>query len=235
VGTAALMASVALAGCHSGGSGPAPSSSPTETPTSAPSATTPAGEALRQLATAAAGASYRATYNVRQSHPATRATWRVWRTPSSLRVDVVTRRVTATLIVTAKASYSCRRAKHRKTCFRVAGAAQPVPAPFQLLAQKLFSTDIDSLKTHADAYAVTAAGPDAGTAHIRASTCYRLQPSSAAPKPRVEKATYCFSTSGVLTSVTYPSGNLVRLQHLSMHRPTHSAFVPYSSPTPLPT
>jgi hypothetical protein len=152
-----------------------------------------------------------------------------------LRVDVVTKQVTATLIVTAKASYSCRRAGHRRTCFRVAGPGQPVPKPFPLLAEKLFSTDIAALASHADSYATSAPTVVDGTVQVPASTCFRLQPLASAPRPRVDKGTYCFSASGVLTSVSYPSGNVVRLQHLSMHSPPRAAFVPYSSPTPLPS
>ena len=229
---AALLAVLTVAGCHSGH----PTATPTagSTPPLSPTTSATPADTLKQLATVAAAASYRATYTARQSHPATTATWQLWRTPTSLRVDVVTPRVTATLIVTPKASYSCRAAKHHKTCFRVAKAGQPVPAPFHLLAQPLFSTNVDILAKHSDSYVVTATAPEQGSARVPAATCFALRPLAGAPKPRVEQATYCFSAAGVLTSITYPSGNVVRLRHVTMTAPARGAFAPYSSPTPLP-
>ena len=49
------------------------------------------------------------------------------------------------------------------------------------------------------------------------------------------KAVYCFNDAGILTAIRYPNGNLVRLQHVVVKAPQHTAFVPYSSPTPLPS
>src|SRR3954447_16861040 len=133
-----------MTGCSSGGS-TAQSPSPTRTVTPTPVATTPAAQLLQQLAGSGVDASFRATYVVRQQHPAGHATWQVWRTARSLRVDVVTKKVTATLIRTPHAAFSCRRSTHRRTCFRVAKGEKPIPAPFRLLAQTLFSADVATL------------------------------------------------------------------------------------------
>lgn len=226
---------VGLAGCSGSSSAPTPTTtSPSTTPTTAPSATPSPAQALQQLARAAASASYRATYAAHQRHPAGNAVWKVWRTPALLRVDVITRHVTSTLIVTPRASFSCRAARHRKTCFRVAGAGKPVTDPLQLLAQKLFSTDLAYLAGHASAFTVTAAPALSGSPAVPASACFAVRPKAGTARPRVERATYCFTPTGVLTRATYPSGNYLRLLHLSTGRPPRAAFVPYASPTPLP-
>jgi hypothetical protein len=212
------------------------SSAPQPVPSS-PAATTPAetpAAALQRLAGLAARVNYTATYAVRQTHPAGSATWRVWRAPAKLRVDVTRGKVTATLIVTPKASFSCHRAGRQRTCLRVAGAGKPVPAPLQLLAQRVFSGDLDTLAGALTSYDVTTAAAQEGNALVPASTCFAVTPHAKAPKSHVDKATYCFSAAGVLTSVVYPSGNAVRLQHVSLTTPSHQSFVPYSSPTPLP-
>jgi hypothetical protein len=215
-----MLLAGALAACSGGSGAPVPTTPPT--PTVDPTPSTSAAEALSAMAAIGARASYHATYLAQQRHPATRATWLVWRTPSSLRVDVVTKHAKTTLIVTPNASYSCRAAKHR-TCLLVAKGGKPIPAPLRLLAEKLFSGDIKTLSTDSASYDVQSTEEG----------CYAISPMSNAPKPRAERADYCFNTAGVLTSVTFPSGNVVRLRSLTMKTPPHSAFVPYASPTPL--
>jgi hypothetical protein len=49
----------------------------------------------------------------------------------------------------------------------------------------------------------------------------------------VQAGTYCFAATGVLTAVTYPSGNTARLTSVSSTAPA-TRFVPYASPAPLP-
>jgi hypothetical protein len=221
-----------VTGCTSSGSSAPRSPSPTPTPT--PSATTPAGAVLQQLADVAAGARYHAVYRVRAQHPKSSATWGVWRTPGSLRLDVLTRKQRTTLIVTARASFACRSAQHRRTCFRVARSHDPVPREFRLVATKLFSTDVAALRAHINDYTVSTGAPRPASGPRPAATCFAVRPAAAAKPPRVDRATYCLSADGVLTAVDYPSGSTVRLQSVELHPPARSVFVPYSSPTPLP-
>jgi hypothetical protein len=208
------------------------SSSPTTPPSTAPvPSSTSAGPAspeqqLQQLAALGTKAAFHATYAVRQSHPSSRATWQVWRTASSLRVDVATKRVTATLIVTPHATYSCR--KPHRTCFTVARGNEPIPVPVRLLAERLFSADVTTLATHPTAFSVTSMSDVQKFGH-----CFEVVPSSN-EKSGVDKAEYCFNDSGLLTRVRYPNGNLVQLERSTMQAPKHSVFVPYSSPTPFP-
>lgn len=230
----AAVGAVTLAGCTgSSGPSPAPSSSSSTTPSTSASPTLSAAQQLQQLAGLGTKAVFHATYSVRQQHPAGRATWRVWRTHQSLRVDVVTKGVTATLIRTPRATFSCRRSGHRRTCFRVAKGNQTVPAPFRLLAERLFSDSLTRLADRPGSYRVATPAP--GSVHVATSggTCFRVT----VPKKRssdLATATYCLSASGVFTAVVYPSGNVVRVLRVTSQSPASGTFRPYSSPTPLP-
>lgn len=228
----AVVGVTLLTGC-SGSSSPSPAPSST-TPSPAPSATLTVAQQLQQLAEAGTKAVFHGTYLVRQRHPSSHATWRVWRTHSSLRVDVVTKKVTATLIRTPRATYSCRRSGHRKTCFRVAKTNKPIPAPFRLLAERLFTDSLNRLADRPHSYTVTA--PAAGSVHVATNggSCFNVK----VPKNRssdLATATYCLSSAGVFTAVVYPSGNVVRVAHVTTKAPSSDAFRPYSSPTPLPS
>jgi hypothetical protein len=220
-----LGALLSVTGCTGSPSPTAPpSTSPLPSSTSASPA--PPEQQLQQLAALGTKAAFHATFAVRQSHPASHATWQVWRTPTSLRVDVVTKGVTATLIVTPHATYSCR--KPHRTCFTVARGDKPIPVPVRLLAEQLFSADLTTLATHPAAFSVTSMSDVQTFGH-----CFEVAPSGG-NKSAVDKAEYCFNDAGLLTRVRYPNGNLVQLEHSSAQTPKHSVFVPYSSPTPLP-
>jgi len=227
----AVTVGLTVAGC-SGSSAPAavPTTSPT-TPAASTSAAPTAAQQLQALAAAGQTAAFRATYTAQQQHPSSRATWQVWRTKQSLRVDVATKQSTATLIQTPRATYSCSRAHGRKTCFRVAKAGEPVPALFRLLAQRLFSTALVELADHIARYSVTASAAAGGNG----GTCFAVKAPKSKATTQVETATYCYNSTGILTSARYPNGNTVRLTHLSMNAPAHDAFVPYAKPTPLPS
>jgi hypothetical protein len=229
VGVAALAA---LTACT--GSSGTPAASPPSTASPTTSATTGAAQDLQRLAGLAAGLTYAATYRAHLRSPASTATWRVWRGRTSLRVDVVARRVIATLIVTAHGSYSCRKAKRARTCFRVAKAGAPIPAPFDYAPHTLFSTTVDQLARNAGAYVVTAARARPADGQVPASTCFAVRPVASTPKPQALAATYCFSMRGLLTAVTYPSHDTVRLVDAALRTPPTSRFVPYASPTPIP-
>lgn len=224
-----LVTAVALSAC-SGSSG-SPTTAPPTTPSTSP-AVAPV-DALEQLAGLAAKANYQATYMVRQQHPVSTAKWLVWRNGSSLRVDVVAGAQTATLIVTARATYGCRRTAKTRTCLRFAGAGKPVPSGLALLAQRVFSSDIARLTTASNGYTVTTASPTAAGGSVPGATCFAVMTSSGASKDPLA-GTYCFSSVGVLTSITYPTGNTVQLQTLIAGAPAAGVFRPYSSPTPLP-
>ena len=224
-------AAVILAGCSSSST---PGARATPTPSPSATATTPAAEELQRLAGLAAHLSYAATYRAHLRAPSSTATWHVWRGRRSLRVDVVARRVVATLIVTARGSYSCRQAKRARTCFRVAKAGAPIPAPFDYAPHTLFSTTVDQFAGNAGGYDVTTAPGRPAANDVPAASCFDVRPTASAPKPRALAATYCFSMRGLLTAVTYPSHNTVRLVTATLRPPPSSRFVPYASPTPIP-
>jgi hypothetical protein len=222
-----------LAGC-TGSSAPEPGATPSTastTPSASPSLT--AAQQLQQLAQAGTKAVFRASYVVRQQHPSSHATWRVWRTHRSLRVDVVTKHVTSTLIRSPRATYACRRSGHHRTCFRVAKGDQPIPAPFRLLAERLFSDSLARLAARPHSYSVRT--PAAGSVPVRTSggTCFRVKVAKG-QSANLATATYCVSAAGIFTAVVYPSGNVVRVEHVTSKAPDSNAFRPYSSPTPLP-
>ena len=217
-----LMGLISVAGC-TGSSSPAPSPSATS-PSVSPSPTLTAAEQMQQLAEAGYKSAYKATYAVRQRKPSGHATWVVWRQTNALRVDVVTGHVTTTLINAPTATFACRKTPHHRTCFRVAKGGK---GPFRLLAEKLFSSDLATLRNLARGYTVTAAASQKSGA-----SCFAVKPDTKSAKA-VARATYCFTDNGVLAAVTYPSGNIVRLQHLNSAAPRHQTFRPYSSPTPV--
>ena len=226
----AVAAALLLAGCDSGSS-PAPTRTPTTPGATTASAAAPSpAEDLARLARLGVSVSYRARYVATQRHPRSRAGWQVWRSRTSLRVDVETRHSKATLIVTPRAAYACRAAAHERTCFRVAKGGKPIPAPFQLLAERLFDSDLGRLAAHADSYRVRSAAR-VGAA---SASCFGVRARGDAPRPRVSRGTYCFSDRGLLSAVVYPSGNKVLLQHASTKAPDRGTFKPYAHPTPLP-
>jgi hypothetical protein len=229
----ALVGAAGLSGC-TGSSAPAPSPTVTS-PTPSPSPSLTAAEQLQQLAGLGTKAVFRATYVVRQRRPATRAQWRVWRTRGSLRVDVVTKHSTATLISTRHATYSCSRARHHRACFRVATAGRPVPHAVRLLAVRLFSADLILLSAHPERYGIAAATAGSVTVPTHGGTCFHLTVPKQTSTSTIETGSYCFDSNGIPTAVEYPNGNVVRATHLVAEAPKRSVFVPYSSPTPLPS
>ena len=229
--TAALAVAVTASGCSGSSSSGAPPSA-TPTATSASPTPVPPDQQLQQLAILGSKAAFHATYVVRQMHPASGATWEVWRTTSSLRVDIVTKHDTATLISTPHATYSCSRGNHHRACFRVAKAGEPIPVALRLLAVRLFTSDLVGIAQHPERYGIAAATPGSVTGPTNGGTCFHLT----VPKQTggMETGSYCFDANGILTVAAYPNGNVVRLAHLSAHAPLTSVFTPYSSPTPLP-
>jgi len=192
----------------------------------------PPEQQLQELAALGTKAAFHATYAVRQSHPSSRATWQVWRTKTSLWVDVNTKNNTATLISTPHASFSCSRGHHHRACFRIAGAGQQAPLALRLLAVRLFTSDLVGIAEHPERYGIAAATQGSVTVPTHGGTCFHLT----VPKETggVETGSYCFNASGILTVVAYPNGNVVRLTQVSEQTPRDAVFVPYSSPTPLP-
>jgi hypothetical protein len=216
---------LALTSC-SGGSGPAPRPAPS---------TDANAIKLTQLATGAAQARYTATYAFHLQDPDTNASVKVWHAPGKLRVDVTAGKTTATLIVTSAATYSCSVKAAKKTCFKVAGRGQPAPAPFNVGPATLFTADLDNLAAHGRTYTVLAAGPGVAASSVPASTCLAVAPALLSPQPQVKQGIYCFADAGLLTSVTYTTGNSARLTTVDLGPPTPRVFTPYVRPAPLPS
>jgi hypothetical protein len=202
----------------------------TAPPAPSPSASADAKARLAAIAAAAARTSYSATYVATTSQPRSRTTWRVWRTPTSLRVDVIRGRGSAALIETPQATFACRRAGRARTCFRVAKAGAPIPRPFQLAVEQLFRGFATTLGGQLADYSVattTVSGPVAG------GSCFSLAPLGAAPRPRIPAGDYCVTDAGVITAIRYSTGSSVRLQSATVATPKAGVFVPYASPTPI--
>lgn len=223
---AVVLAGAGLAGC-SGTSTPKPAPSTTSaTPTLTPAA------ALAALAAQGVQARYSATYRV-ATVPATKPTViRVYRLPPSLRVDVVSAGTVASLILNSRGAFSCSASGKARTCFTVAGPGKPVPALFDAGLQRVFSTYLQQLATHADRYDVSAVGTTPASGTIPAGTCYAVTARPSSPAPQVATGRYCLADTGVVTEVRYKSGTL-RLELLG-NAPAASAVQPYARPTPIP-
>jgi hypothetical protein len=221
------------AGCSGGSSDGRPGA--TATTTASPTPQQAPSDALAQLARLAGTANYSATYLFRQKTAPTTASVRVWRGSSSIRVDIVARGATATLITTAAASFACSIQRRHKVCLRVAKAGKPVPAPFNLAPVTVFSRDLKQLATHAADYTVSPPVQEAAQGGVPAATCFDVKPEAGTPAPRVAAGTYCFTADGVISRLEYAATqNSAQLVTLHTSAPAASVYRPYSSPTPLP-
>lgn len=189
---------------------------------------------LAALAGRGAAATYTGIYTFHQASTNSTAAVDVWHAPPNLRVDVVSGGATASFIRTATATYSCASKKRKLSCFTVAGPGQPAPAPFDIGPATLFSDDLATLSASGASYDVTLAKPAPVASGAPAATCFDVKPGLLTPQPAVQPATYCFADTGVLTSVTYPSGNTAELvEYLPVAPP--AKFTPYAKPAPLPS
>lgn len=203
--------------------------------------TTPA-DALAGLAGKGAAATYSATYSFHQASPDSTASVQVWRADPSLRVDVVSGRTTATLLITTTGSYSCSITGAKRSCLLVAAAGQPVPKPFDVAPVNLFTADLRALATDTAAYDVRAAPPSRVGETGPAARCFDVKPrvdvkspTSGAQAAPVPSGRYCFIAAGLLSAATYPSGNTVRMTGYQTATPAPDQFTPYAKPTPLPS
>jgi hypothetical protein len=222
---AAATAVMALCvACTSSGSGrPGPQQSPSA-----------AAAQLAALAGRGATATYTGIYSFHQVSPDSTAAVDVWHAPPNLRVDVVSGGATASLIRTAAATYSCASKKHKVSCFTIAKRGEKAPAPFDVGPASLFSGDLVTLSASGITYVVTPAPPVPASGKVPAATCFAIKAGLLTPQPAVQPGTYCFADTGVLTSVTYPSGNTARLTLVLPTAPP-KRFKPYAKPVPLPS
>lgn len=219
----ALAVLALCAACSSSGSGGPPSDH-----------SSAAAAKLVELAGRGAAATYTGIYSFHQVSPDSTAGVDVWHAPPNLRIDVVKGGATASFIRTAAATYSCATKSHKRSCFTVAGRGQKAPAPFDVGPAALFSDDLATLSASGISYDVTLATPAAANGKVPAATCFGIKAGLLTPQPTVQPGTYCFADTGVLTSVTYPSGNTAQL---TLVLPTAPAkrFKPYAKPAPLPS
>jgi hypothetical protein len=230
-----VLLALLVGACSSSGSNPKPP------------VATPAGDVLASLAAKGAAASYSATYEFHQASPDTTATVQVWRTDTSLRVDVVAGATTATLLRTPSGSYSCSITNGKRSCLLVAGPGRPLPPPFDIAPASLFTTDLLQLADQTGAYDVksapplSASGPAAGArcfdvtpAPATASASPTTSPSASPSAAAVPAGRYCFTADGLLAAATFPSGNTVRMTAAQVGAPPAAQFTPYAKPTPLP-
>ena len=189
---------------------------------------------LTALAGRGAAATYTGIYAFHQESPDSTATVEVWHAPPNLRVDIISGGATASFIRTADATYSCASKKRKLSCFTVAGPGQPAPAPFDVGPARLFSDDLETLSASGASYIVHRAMSFPAVGAVPAATCFTVKAGLLTPTPAVQPATYCFAETGVLTSVTYPSGNTARLSLVLPVAPA-AKFKPYAKPAPLPS
>jgi hypothetical protein len=220
------MAGAVLALCAACSSGGSTSPSPT--------ASSAAAAALTDLASRGAGATYTGFYAFHQVRPNSTAKVVVWHSPPNLRVDVISGGATATFIRTAKATISCAKKQRKVSCFTVAGAGKPAPAPFDVGPATLFSDDLLALSASGISYVVTQAPSVPAGGGVPSATCFGVKAGGLTPVPIVQPGTYCFADAGLLTSVTYPNGNTARLVSVRSAAPAVN-FRPYVHPSPLPS
>lgn len=239
---ATVTGGLLLAGCG-GGSSPDRSASPTPT--------TPAAEQLAALAQAGTSAAYVATYELRTGSggpPAptsspTPATAVVYRSPTALRLDVISKTGIAVLVENGQGRFSCRVAGAKKVCFKVAPSGGTLPPEFDPGLQRVFKVYLEDLAQHADDYRVRRAGTTDARGDLPAGTCFTVAatasssptatPSPAGGSDRAIPGTYCLSDEGVVTEVRFESGSL-DLKKLAP-APTAKQLQPPVSPTPLPS
>lgn len=208
---AALLGLAALTACG-GGSSTAPggrTTTATQTPTPSPAA------ALSALASAGAQASYTASYRLQASSGT--ATVQVARTPTAIRVNVVTGDTTAVYLQSGSRSYSCALTASAHTCL--------TPAAIKPGVQALFTRYLVELAGTTSAYDVREA-PAQGDAR-----CFEVAPRSGGTD--VTSGTYCFAPDGIVTAATFASGTLTLTSRGSA--PPASAFSPPASPVPVPS
>lgn len=234
---AVVLLALPVAGCSGNDkASPEPSATTTSaspTATATPSAVALPAEALALLAKRASEASYTARFTLdRKTSKTPPARFTVYRTGKSLRVDVISNGATATLITTPKGSYSCRAARGEKTCFLIAGAGEPIPKLFDAGLQQVFTGYLQRLAQHASDYSVTDAGTTPAHDRLPGARCFDVAATSTTPKPAVADGRYCLASTGIVSSVTYPTGTL-RLTAVTAP-PTARILAPYANPTPLP-
>ena len=222
----------ALAGCggsgtpRAGTSSTPPASSPSPSPTPSPSAE------LSALARKGAGASYSATYRL-QSSSSGAATVQVYRSPTALRLDIVSGGSRAVLVENVHGRYSCRIGGGERVCFRVADPGKALPPEFDPGLQRVFTTYLADLAANAEQYDVSPAAATDGSG-VPSGQCFAVKAGSeSATQDKAITGSYCLSDQGVVTKVSFPSGTLT-LQKTGA-APTSEQLHPPVSPTPLPS
>jgi len=178
--------------------------------------------------------SYTATYTVAKDGAA-ESTLTVWRTPTSLRLDVGTASGISTSITGPGAPVVCQSPTSGKkpTCLTVAKAGEAPPATFDPALRTVFS---DSLRAFADPNSELSVTyptivPTLVVPHSAGvPRCFTVSGSS---QPPVAAGTYCLTENGIPAQVEFASGTatLTALKGA----PPASVFVPPVAPTPLPT
>ena len=231
-GAAVVLGLLAVAGC--GGSA-APQAGPSSAPpTSSPSpSSTPAPAAqLSALAREGAGAAYSAAYRLQASSNGA-ATVQVYRSPTALRLDIVSGGSRAVLVENVHGRYSCRLGGGERVCFRVADPGKTLPPEFDPGLQRVFTTYLTDLAANAGQYDVSPA-PATDGGGVPSGQCFAVKTGSeSATQDRAITGTYCLSDQGVVTKVSFPSGTLT-LQEAGA-APTSAQLHPPVSPTPLPS
>ena len=206
-----------------------------DTPSPEPSSpsTSPTPDALSELSRLAGlgeQLSYSAVYDVTGKTPGQS---RLVRTPTAYRFELTTgsrkTRRQAVLIGTSSGTVSCTTLPGPATCFTVAGPGQPVPATFDAGLQHVFSDYLTLLASETSNYTVTASTPKPGD-----FACFDVAlAASPAPAKVVASGTYCFTETGAVSRVVYPSGNAATLQRMGA-APRGADFNPPVKPQPLP-
>ena len=200
-----------------------------------------AAEQLQQRAQDGLLASYSATYAIAGAEGADGGQVSVWRTPTTLRLDVRTDAGTSTSITTPQESVACQVPSNgkRPTCLRVAGPGQTPPEAFDPVLRKVFGDALRVLANDDNGLTITSAtatptpGATAPTAAVTEDVdCFAVTAPS--DQQKIASGTYCLTTDGIPVAMSFPSGDVTATE-LTRATPEPSTFVPTTSPTPLPT
>lgn len=206
------------------------------------SASTSAADTLRTSATSGLNRSYTATYALTRAGSASgtgaEGTVTVYRTPTSLRLDVATSTGVSSSITTPTSTVACQRptGNRKPTCLTVAGAGATPPAAFDPTLREVFGAMLRVFAASGHALQVGTPAPSAtptasSPAAVGTTHCFTV---GGTPPPPVATGTYCLSSGGVPTFLSFPSGTAT-LTAYTPGPPAAARFVPDVAPTPLPS
>jgi len=194
-----------------------------------------ASDEIQERAQAGLLASYSGTYAITDTKGGDSGRVSVWRTPTTLRLDVRTDKGISTSITTPQGTVACQVPSTGKkpTCLEVAAAGATPPPLFDPVLRKVFGDALRVLGDDDNGLIVEAQPSASPTSAVsEATSCFKVTAPSTQQK--IASGTYCLTADGIPTGMNFASGT-VTLTVLTRAAPEASVFEPTTSPTPLPS